>query len=683
MMKVAWIFGVMALYGAAFASATNLLVNGGFENELAPAWEKRTPEDAARRIFRAAGEGRSGAAAVLENLEPTFTRLRQGHDRSIKIEPGQRIELSAWIKTDMEAAGEAMLQFYCLDAKGGILAQPQSRRVTGPADWTFCRMRTTVPEGTAYVMPYLQTRGGVGKVWFDDVSLTLLPPPAPLPPEPRVVLFSDLPEEHAVIKNARTLFGAGLVKAGDDPASALADAEGALALYEGVPPGVWLALKGFAEKGGRVFMDIRAFAAAHGVEAVAVKVGDPASKNLQSVMRSGLTVLRSDDATAGFAVGQVMPRMGWPAGNLFMLPTGFSLAGLEILAEGPGGEPGLVKLAVGKGRVTACDLLSLREPYFRNIDAFYAFTPVSGALGNPPAFGEYYPQRMKYEGVVAEMRRLAEKYPEISLEDEGAASGGYRLWSLNLGGSGRPLYLLYAAAHGAEWEPGYGLMTFARQVADGRLSGVVDLEKVSIKIIPILNPAGYDKMSRQNANGVDLNRQGDHRWEHFKGRDSNNDGVWGPGDYDWKGTAPLSEPEAIAYNRISQMPELHCVLDFHANTSAKENRMGFLSATGHPDNEDLAENFQRIALLRLRGKHLLRQNDEPAVSQYLLDYVSMGSGSPFLMNTSAKGRFGMLIELNGIYRESYGTLLQTDVTCELCRALFIAYPPEREKSGNK
>lgn len=673
MMKVAWIFGVMALYGAAFASATNLLVNGGFENELAPAWEKRTPEDAARRIFRAAGEGRSGAAAVLENLEPTFTRLRQGHDRSIKIEPGQRIELSAWIKTDMEAAGEAMLQFYCLDAKGGILAQPQSRRVTGPADWTFCRMRTTVPEGTAYVMPYLQTRGGVGKVWFDDVSLTLLPPPAPLPPEPRVVLFSDLPEEHAVIKNARTLFGAGLVKAGDDPASALADAEGALALYEGVPPGVWLALKGFAEKGGRVFMDIRAFAAAHGVEAVAVKVGDPASKNLQAVMRSGLTVLRSDDATAGFAVGQVMPRMGWPAGNLFMLPTGFSLAGLEILAEGPGGEPGLVKLAVGKGRVTACDLLSLREPYFRNIDAFYAFTPVSGALGNPPAFGQYYPRKWPYSGVVEELRRLAEKYPEISLEDEGDASGGYRLWSLNLGTPGQPLYFLYSSAHGSEWEPGYGLMTFARHLAAGRMQEVVDLTRVRIKIIPLLNPSGYDKMRRQNANGVDLNRQGDYRWERYKGRDSNNDGVYGPHDYDWKGSAPFTEPEAVAYKRIISDPALHCILDFHGNTSVKANKFGILPVTAHPENEERALAMQRVANLRLRGRHLLRQNSEATPSQYLLDYLRPNSGIPGLMNNGAEGRYGFLIEMTCGYGESYGTVLQTDFVCEMCRALFIAY----------
>jgi len=422
-------------------------------------------------------------------------------------------------------------------------------------------------------------------------------------------------------------------------------------------------------------MDIRVFAAAHGSAAVAVKVGDPAAHNMQAAMRAGLKVVRADEVTTGFAVGQTMPCAGWPDGKLFVLSKGFSLAGLETLAEGPGGEPGLVHLSVGRGRVTACDLLSLREPYFRNIDAYYAFTPVSVALGNPPVFGEYYPRRFTYEGVVAEMRRLAEKHPAISLEDEGEASGGYRLWSLNLGTPGCPLYFLYAAAHGAEWEPGYGLMTFARHVSEGRLSGVADLAKVRVKIIPVLNPSGYDRMGRQNANGVDLNRQGDYRWEHFKGRDSNNDGVWGPGDYDWKGTAPLSEPEAKVYHRISQAPELHAVLDFHANASAKNNRIGFLAATDHPDSEDLAENFQRTALLRLRGRHLLRQNDEQDASPYLLDDVSMGNGSPYLMNTSAKGRFGVLIELNGIYRESYGTLMQTDVTCELCRALFIACPP--------
>ena len=92
----------------------------------------------------------------------------------------------------------------------------------------------------------------------------------------------------------------------------------------------------------------------------------------------------------------------------------------------------------------------------------------------------------------------------------------------------------------------------------------------------------------------------------------------------------------------------------------------------------MAFDVQRIANERLRGRHLLRQNDEEAVSPYLLDRVSMGGGTPFLMNTSACGKFGLLIELTAGYGESYGTVLQTDVTCELCRALFVAYPAPTE-----
>ena len=86
--------------------------------------------------------------------------------------------------------------------------------------------------------------------------------------------------------------------------------------------------------------------------------------------------------------------------------------------------------------------------------------------------------------------------------------------------------------------------------------------------------------------------------------------------------------------------------------------------------------MQEIANARLRGRHLLRQSQEDSASQYLLNSVSMGSGSPFLMNSAARNKFGRLVELTGSYRETYGTILQTDVTCEICRALFLAYPPQ-------
>ena len=106
--------------------------------------------------------------------------------------------------------------------------------------------------------------------------------------------------------------------------------------------------------------------------------------------------------------------------------------------------------------------------------------------------------------------------------------------------------------------------------------------------------------------------------------------------------------------------------------------MGILPQTADPENELRALDLQYLANQRLAGRHLLRQNDEETASQYLLSRVVMGSGNPFLMNTAARDRFGLLIELTAGYGESYGTVLQTDVTCELCRALFMAYPvPEK------
>ena len=126
---------------------------------------------------------------------------------------------------------------------------------------------------------------------------------------------------------------------------------------------------------------------------------------------------------------------------------------------------------------------------------------------------------------------------------------------------------------------------------------------------------------------------------------------------------------------IDRATNLYCVLDYHGNSSAKSNKVAILPATAHPDNEYLAMDLQYVANQRLAGRHLLRQNDEKTSSQYLLTRVRMGGNMPYLMNTSARDRFGLLIELTAGYAETYGTVLQTDVTCELCRALFLAYPP--------
>ncbi len=660
--------------------AENLLTNPSFESSLAPHWEKRTPEDKTRTLRRIDEAGRDGtAAAVLENLKPSYTRLRQGADRSIGIEAGSLVELSAWVWSEMTDEARITLQVYCLDADGGILAQPRSQAMSGTFDWTRANVWTIVPDGTAYTMAYLQVQEGTGKVSFDDVELVVRQKPMPRLPAPKIILLSDLPDDSACLANLNTLFEDGLVdaSAGGLRGTAVADASGLLMLCEDldVSSVVYASIERFARSGHPVFMDIRNFAHWQGSEPVQVHVGTVEDVSVEAQMEAGLRVVSASPITAGFAPDQIMPRASFPDGNLWVLPKDFKRPGLEVLAVTPDGHPGIVRLKVGQGIVVAADVLSLREPYCRNIDGYYKYAPITNTLTNPVQFGRYFPRKFTYAEFVEQMKAAADASSKIHFEEEGPACDRQPVCSLNLGVPGKPLYFLYAAAHGSEWEPGYGLLCFAQQLAEGRFADVVDLNEVEVKIIPLLNPSGYDARRRQNDNGIDLNRQGDYEWERFQGRDSNDDGTWAPFDYDWKGTAPFSEPEAEVYRSVAQRENLYCVLDFHGNTSATSNKLAVLPATARSDNGIRAVRLQQIANARLRGRHLLRQNPEEHSKQYLLERVQQGGRTPFLMNTSAKDRYGVLIELTAGYPSTYGTVLQTDVTCELCRALFEAYPP--------
>lgn len=682
--RIALLFPFLLLSAGPSLAAENLLQNPGFENTLLPAWEKRTPDSTARKLGRVQAVGRSGGwAAVLENVQPDYTRLRQGHDRSIAVEPGSLVELAAWVKSELTDEGTSMLQLYCMDENEQILAQPTSRRLSGPFDWTRLHARVFVPDGTAFVMAYLQIREGVGRVLFDDVELAVRRPPRPRSPAPKVAFLTDLADEDPPVENLKTLFADGLVRlTPDNAADQLADCPAALVLFERdpVPPTALENLERFARQGGRVFLDVRNFAQWQAVEIARTKVKTQEDDSLAAWMTAGLRVVQASDTTAGFTPGQIIPRASHPDGELLVLSKETATPGLEVLADAPDGSPGLVRLPLGKGFVVAADVLSLREPFYAYVDAYYKYTLITNTLTNLVPFGEYYPKKLSYTELVAAARRIAADHPAVRFQIEGPASDGYRIFSLNLGRPGAPLYFLYAAAHGIEWEPGYGLLTFARRVAEGHMSDAVDLDKVALKIVPCLNPSGYDQRRRQNAAGVDLNRQGDFRWEEFQGRDSNEDGVWSAGDYDFKGTSPFSQPESQTYKAILDRAEnLYCILDYHGNSSATSNKVAILPVTAHPDNELRAFDLQQIANRRLAGRHLLHQNREERPSQYLLTRVRTGGGVPYLINTSARDRFGLLIELTAAYPESYGTVLQTDVTCELCRALFLAYPPPTPK----
>ena len=276
-------------------AAENLLANPSFESSLAPNWEKRTPEDKTHTLRREEHAGRNGsAAAVLTNVKPSYTRLRQGADRSIAVEPGSLLELSAWVRSEMTDEAQITLQVYCMDADDGILAQPRSAVMSGPFDWTRANVWLIVPERTAYTMAYLQVQEGTGKAFFDDVELTVRQVPAPKPPAPRIVLLSDLSEDSPCYANLKTLFEDGLVPATPaDAEAALSEADGLLILYQQdkTPPSVLAAAEQFARNGGRVFMDLRNFAQWQAVQAVLANVGSVKDVPVETQMKAGLQIL--------------------------------------------------------------------------------------------------------------------------------------------------------------------------------------------------------------------------------------------------------------------------------------------------------------------------------------------------------------------------------------------------------
>ena len=209
---------------------------------------------------------------------------------------------------------------------------------------------------------------------------------------------------------------------------------------------------------------------------------------------------------------------------------------------------------------------------------------------------------------------------------------------------------------------------------------MIDLDKVEVKIVPYLNPWGYDHRRRQNAQGSTSTARA------TTSGTLSSDAIAtttasGARRLRLEGTAPLPG-EREPTGKSSTRPNFYCLLDFHGNTVPRAISWLFcrVRQTGQRVSRPRSP---EIANRRPRGRHLLRQNNEDSVSQYLLDRVQVTNSRPVLMNTSGRDRYGLTIEVTAGYGSSYGTVLQTDVVCELCRALFIAYPPKNASSTSR
>ncbi|MBM3858694.1 MAG: zinc carboxypeptidase [Verrucomicrobia bacterium] len=648
------IFCLVALAAATIFSPEqdrHVLVNGDFESAPAIQWEKRTPDDKVRQLLIVAEAARTGKlGARIVNKEASISRWRYGADKQLKAPTGATVRLAGWIRADLGAEGGAALRLYCIGSKGEILKQPQTQAVRGKSAWKRVSVSTAVPEGCDHLMVYLELDRAAGSADYDDIVLSVVPPAKPRPVLNDLALLTDATADDPMVASLRTLYPDRLVVE-TTPSSRC---RGAVVFAR--QPGTrfdFAAIEEFAQRGNPVVVDLAVYAAMR-------------NRTLREVISTNapmLRVVRENRVTAGFKAGDVIP---WCSGTAKRW-TQRVLDGVsrdKVMAESPEGGA----LVVAEKSLLATDLTGLREPVYNQPGSFNKYLFAGNALGGTVRYGQHYAQRLNHAEFVEAMRKLVAEVPGLRLEDEGPASGDCRMYSINYGDPEKPAFFVYGVTHGSEWEPAYGLLRLARHLA------LVDAKRYSVKIIPILNPSGYDLNKRQNAAGIDLNRNGGEWWESFKGRDSNNDGTWGSGDYDWKGDGPFSEPETQTFRAICKRTRIHAALDFHGNSGGPgNNRIVILPLNAREDNEERAEVAVRSFNEAMRNRYVLQQANRPGVAQYDIEMMRWNSQRPTIIETASKGSHGFLVEVPAGYPGTYGMVMQTDIVVETCLAFVRAY----------
>jgi g-D-glutamyl-meso-diaminopimelate peptidase len=200
---------------------------------------------------------------------------------------------------------------------------------------------------------------------------------------------------------------------------------------------------------------------------------------------------------------------------------------------------------------------------------------------------DYGPEQLNKD-----LRRLTSRYPFISTGTIGRSVLGKPIPYLKIG-VGPFRWHFNGACHANEWITTLLLMRFAEDYANAckwKLpfwgKSAKDLfARCSLWIVPMVNPDGVELVQqglnvkhphykellqwnrgsgrfhrwKANAHGVDLNDQFPANWEEERQRR----GVSGPSPRDFSGTAPLSEPEALALSKFTVQTDFHAVIALH------------------------------------------------------------------------------------------------------------------------
>lgn len=165
-----FICALAAVMAAGASRCEALLRNGGFESVdggVLEGWSSLRPP---LSVDKSSGRNGGNALAFCAEFKPEHTVLSQ----TFPVMPGRSYRASLWAKTENLTGGRAMVCIEWYNEAGRWAGGVYSQGIGGTEDWTEINaVASRLPETakTFRVGVYVE-RGGCGRAWFDDVSLT-------------------------------------------------------------------------------------------------------------------------------------------------------------------------------------------------------------------------------------------------------------------------------------------------------------------------------------------------------------------------------------------------------------------------------------------------------------------------------------------------------------------------------
>lgn len=319
----------------------------------------------------------------------------------------------------------------------------------------------------------------------------------------------------------------------------------------------------------------------------------------------------------------------------------------------------MVEERVGKGRIVAMDLMSPVRPWYNSRGSTSKYLFLGNIVNNAVRYGRHYPVRLAYDDFADLLFDTAELHADLAVQDEGRCSDGRPIYSLNIGDESSPTMFFGAAIHGWEWENAYGLLRLAEVLCENPKVEGLDTRRLHFKILPVQNPGGFDRFTRQNARGVDLNRNFDCNWKAFRYAQD----VQTPWDYNYKGTEPASERETQVVQSIIDRYIPLCVIDFHT--------ADYIMMLPHKGDRALLEAIHRDIRRRLKDRYLVQKPYGGAYQQVNMDRITdFRPPEPYCISYAAERGVpaAFLIEMSGNRDDVHALVMNTDTVVEICLA---------------